>query len=144
MKIARKFVAVVLPIILIGSLLSAFAVVACPIDDSTRPADGWSSVATPPAAGFYEGTGGGQEAYLTRTVRLRGTPAGRQGDSNDLHNVTGSVRAGTVFVHDVHRAWTNPCHNEYWVLVGLEAGGAPVGWIIARYIENFATIRAGL
>ena len=125
----KKFVAVLLPIILIGSLAMGFAVSAapCPVDD---PDARWDHVArnqlpqlrypVPLAQGydFLICPWDSGRIHPTGATRMRSTPAGRAGEYAENHVVT--IPAGQMVTstgQDGFFAWTMACNSDVWIHV---------------------------
>ena len=123
----KKFLAILLPVILIGSLVTSFTVAACPFDDSTRPEEGWGVLARgalPQVVQRAIPTEGGIEFVVTPwqdgrfhpdgASNMRWTPAGRQHEEN---NNFVAVPAGQIVVstgNDGVFAWTMACRTDRW------------------------------
>ena len=142
--VVKKFVAVLLPIILIGSLVSAFsvaaAVPAC-IDDSARP-PGWSHAPdTPLDRSIHEHDVGTQgcTATVISWVRVRATPAGRA-EPGDLGNVLHhGLAPGTLLqvTGQIVDSWST-CDrmHEHWVQVYWPPNQyVTVGYIFFRFVD---------
>ena len=135
----KKFVAVLLPIILIGSLAMGITVAACPVED---PDARWDHVprnqlpqlaerAIPTALGleFVICPVQGGRVYPTGSTRMRWTPAGRAGEYAENHRVT--IPAGELVVttgQNAFFAWTMDCRSDSWIhvewqqFIGVVAG----------------------
>ena len=166
----KKFLAVLLPVILIGSLASSFFVAAspCPVE-LPRPEIGWTTGRTP--ALTRPGTEGDIRphevwsvhhewnedgtAVLRRVRLLQGVGAVNLRNSNhpggraiptEYLNVISQVYAGTVAIPTGRfwRAWTGPICTEWWVEVDtVDIFGRHLrGVIISTMLVNIADYMA--
>ena len=149
----KKFVAVLLPIILIGSLAMGFtASAACPVADPEARWDATPRNQLPELADrqWFFGAGvcfhilpqQGGRAHPTGSVVMRSTPAGREDDDRANYLVTVPARLHGVqqvvrSIGNAYQAWTMYCRTDSWIHVEW-LGTNWRGYIHERHLQRIS------
>ena len=139
MRFAKKVLAVLIPVIMVGTMLGSFALAAAPTD---APTASWRN------AGVWSPIGGAATATANISVNVRSTPTQRPngyaaGISNA--NVIGRLERGEVVDivnHEIVRAWVTTDVSRRsdigytgvsrWI--NIRAGGLE-GWVYIAFLD---------
>ena len=129
----KKFAAILLPVVLIGSLVAGMLVTAAPC------ADEFVDGGDPLNVNARISVGGHQDTQVTasQTVRMRSTP---QGHADDSHaNVIAYIPGGAVgtISGDIVSAWTRgvPCNSTSGRWVRVTFPGHGTGYVFSDFLR---------